>query len=152
MPGESRTGGWAAIQGLLAFKEPCEVEITTDSDYVLRGITQWVVRWKRRHWWKKNHRFGTPIFGWSWWGYTKQTGSGPRATPHMRTAHEDKTRCDWLAQKAARTQTSSWADGRAHAQLRMGLSRDYVPPQPQASLFEAFDSGAEEEDADGDPG
>ena len=44
----------AAIQGLLAFKEPCEVEITTDAEYVRQGITQWVIRWKRRHWWKKN--------------------------------------------------------------------------------------------------
>jgi len=38
----------AAIQGLLAFKEPCEVEITTDAVYVLEGITQWIVKWKRR--------------------------------------------------------------------------------------------------------
>ena len=42
-----------AIQGLLAFKEPCEVEVTTDAEYVRQGITQWVIRWKRRHWWKK---------------------------------------------------------------------------------------------------
>ena len=28
----------AAIQGLLAFKEPCEVEITTDAEYVRQGI------------------------------------------------------------------------------------------------------------------
>src|SRR6516162_2715946 len=28
----------APIQGLLALKEPCEVEITSDSEYVLRGI------------------------------------------------------------------------------------------------------------------
>jgi len=38
----------AAIQGLLAFKEPCEVEITTDAEYVRQGITQWIDRWKRR--------------------------------------------------------------------------------------------------------
>jgi ribonuclease HI len=30
----------AAIQGLLALKEPCEVAITTDSEYVLCGITK----------------------------------------------------------------------------------------------------------------
>jgi hypothetical protein len=38
----------AAIQGLLAFKEPCEIEITTDAEYVRQGITQWIGRWKRR--------------------------------------------------------------------------------------------------------
>jgi len=31
-----------------------EVEITTDSEYVLHGITKWIVKWKRRHWWRKN--------------------------------------------------------------------------------------------------
>jgi len=43
----------AAIQGLLALKEPCEVEITTDSEYVLQGMTKWIFKWKRRHWWRK---------------------------------------------------------------------------------------------------
>jgi len=39
---------------LLALKEPCEVEITTDSEYVPHGITKWIVRWKRRHWWREH--------------------------------------------------------------------------------------------------
>ncbi len=33
----------APIQGLLAIKEPCEVEIVTDSKYVRQGITVWIV-------------------------------------------------------------------------------------------------------------
>jgi len=32
------------IQGLLALKEPWEVEITTDSEYVLYGITKWIAK------------------------------------------------------------------------------------------------------------
>jgi hypothetical protein len=44
----------APIQGLLALKEPCEVDITTDSEYVRQGITKWIVHWKRGLWWKKN--------------------------------------------------------------------------------------------------
>ena len=40
----------APIQGLLALKEPCEVEITTDSEYMRQGITNWITYWKRRHW------------------------------------------------------------------------------------------------------
>src|SRR4051812_44001439 len=43
----------AAIQGLLALKEPCEVEITTDSQYLLVGITKSIIKWKRRQWWRK---------------------------------------------------------------------------------------------------
>jgi RNase H len=33
----------APIQGLLALKQPCAVEITTDSEYVLYGITKWII-------------------------------------------------------------------------------------------------------------
>ena len=40
----------APIQGLLALKEVCEVEVTTDAEYVLDGITKWIVNWKRRQW------------------------------------------------------------------------------------------------------
>ena len=37
----------AAIEGLRAIKEPCEVEVVTDSEYVKNGITQWIHGWKR---------------------------------------------------------------------------------------------------------
>src|SRR5579859_7010229 len=40
----------AAIQGLRAVKEPCEVEVVTDSEYVKNGITQWIHGWKRNGW------------------------------------------------------------------------------------------------------
>jgi hypothetical protein len=30
------------------------VEITTDSEYVLQGMTKWIFKWKRRHWWRKH--------------------------------------------------------------------------------------------------
>ena len=40
----------AAIQGLAALKESCEVSLTTDSQYVRLGITQWLVNWKKRNW------------------------------------------------------------------------------------------------------
>src|ERR1700723_3881538 len=48
----------APIQGLLALKEPCEVEIKTDSEYVLHGITKWIVKWKRAHRWRKSRAVG----------------------------------------------------------------------------------------------
>ena len=40
----------AAIEGLRAVKEPCEVEVVTDSEYVKNGITKWIHGWKRRDW------------------------------------------------------------------------------------------------------
>jgi len=40
----------AVIQGLQALKRPCAVAVTTDSQYVKNGITQWIHNWKRNGW------------------------------------------------------------------------------------------------------
>lgn len=40
----------AAIQGLEALQKPCHVKLTTDSQYVKNGITQWMKAWKKRGW------------------------------------------------------------------------------------------------------
>lgn len=40
----------AAIEGLNALKEPCEVRLVTDSQYVRKGITEWMANWKKRGW------------------------------------------------------------------------------------------------------
>ena len=61
---------------------------------------------------------------------------------------QDNTRCDWLAQNAAATLRSSWADGRPHAPLRRGLGVDYVPPKPQAGLFDDVEPAGEDDEGD----
>ncbi|MGM0767555.1 MAG: ribonuclease HI [Pseudomonadota bacterium] len=53
--GESQTTNnrmelMAAIRGLEALKRPCEVELYTDSQYVRKGITEWMAGWKRNGW------------------------------------------------------------------------------------------------------
>ena len=40
----------AVIQALEALKRPCQVRVTTDSQYVKRGVTEWMSRWKRNGW------------------------------------------------------------------------------------------------------
>lgn len=40
----------AAIEALGALKEPCRVELYTDSRYVRDGITRWLPGWRRRGW------------------------------------------------------------------------------------------------------
>jgi ribonuclease HI len=40
----------AAIRGLEALTRPCKVSLTTDSQYVRKGITEWILNWKRRGW------------------------------------------------------------------------------------------------------
>lgn len=40
----------AAIEGLKSVTESCVIELTTDSEYVRKGITEWIVNWKKRGW------------------------------------------------------------------------------------------------------
>jgi ribonuclease HI len=40
----------AVIRALEALKRPVPVRLYTDSEYVRRGITEWVANWKRRGW------------------------------------------------------------------------------------------------------
>ena len=37
----------AAIKALESLKEPCQVELFTDSNYVKQGITEWIINWKK---------------------------------------------------------------------------------------------------------
>ena len=40
----------AVIQALGALKRPCEITLHTDSQYVLKGITEWISGWKAKGW------------------------------------------------------------------------------------------------------
>ena len=40
----------AAIEALKALKEPCSIELYTDSQYLRQGITLWIHNWKRNGW------------------------------------------------------------------------------------------------------
>lgn len=40
----------AAIQALESLKRPCQVKLVTDSQYVRKGITEWITQWKKRGW------------------------------------------------------------------------------------------------------
>jgi ribonuclease HI len=40
----------AAIRALAALNRPCDVQLYTDSQYVRKGITEWLPQWKARGW------------------------------------------------------------------------------------------------------
>ena len=40
----------AVIEGLRALKRACEIELNTDSKYVMQGINEWISTWKRNGW------------------------------------------------------------------------------------------------------
>jgi ribonuclease HI len=94
----------AAIEGLSALKEPCEVEVVTDSEYVKNGITKWIQGWKRNGWKTSQKK---PVVNQDLWTeldhqvsrhQTKWTWTKGHAD------HEDNNRCDELATQAAREQ------------------------------------------------
>ena len=40
----------AAIEALRQLKRPCRVLITTDSQYLVKGMTEWIEGWQRKGW------------------------------------------------------------------------------------------------------
>jgi ribonuclease HI len=40
----------AVIKALEALKKPCRIRLSSDSKYVLGGITEWMPNWKKRNW------------------------------------------------------------------------------------------------------
>ncbi|MFT5658650.1 MAG: ribonuclease HI [Gammaproteobacteria bacterium] len=40
----------AVIEGLRSLKRDCAIELHTDSKYVLQGINEWIVNWKKNGW------------------------------------------------------------------------------------------------------
>jgi len=46
----------AAIRGLQALKQASNVVLTTDSQYVRQGITEWIINWQKRNWRTANRK------------------------------------------------------------------------------------------------
>jgi len=105
----------AAIEGLRALKEPCEVEIVTDSEYLKRGITEWIGNWKRRGWSKVNKK---AVLNQDLWRELDELASRHKTRwiwTRGHADHPDNLRADELAAKAADEQVSARA-GRARVQ------------------------------------
>jgi ribonuclease HI len=49
------------IQGLASLKRPCQVDLVTDSQYVAKGISEWLPNWKRQGWQRKERGQLKPI-------------------------------------------------------------------------------------------
>ena len=90
----------AAIRGLEALTQSCEVSLTTDSKYVLQGMTEWMAGWKRKGWKSPS---GQPVKNQDLWQRLDKA-----AQPHKikwnwvrgHTGHVDNERVDGLANRA----------------------------------------------------
>jgi ribonuclease HI len=92
----------AAIEGLRALREPCEVEVVTDSEYVKNGITKWIHGWKRNGWHTSSKK---PVVNQDLWNELDQLASSHQVQwtwTKGHANHDDNNRCDELAVLAAR--------------------------------------------------
>jgi ribonuclease HI len=55
------------IEGLSILKRPCQVEVVTDSQYVAKGISEWLPNWKRQGWQRKEKGRLKPVLNVDLW-------------------------------------------------------------------------------------
>ena len=90
----------AAIEGLKQTSPGSRVHITTDSQYVKNGITQWIKGWKRRGWRKAD---GEPVLNKELWQALDVLTAERNvkwAWVRGHTGHPENERCDELANQA----------------------------------------------------
>lgn len=87
----------AVIEALSALKEPCEVELWTDSQYIARAINEgWLAGWKRCGWRRKEGELKNPEL----WQRLDALLGEHKVTVNWLRGHdgqEQNERCDALA-------------------------------------------------------
>ena len=92
-----------AIAGLEALKRPCRVRITTDSEYVKKGMTEWISGWVKRGW--KNTQ-KKPVANRDLWERLLELVGQHQVEWHWVRGHDghaENERCDALARAAIET-------------------------------------------------
>lgn len=96
----------AAIRALTVLTEPCEVTLTTDSQYLRLGVTQWMENWKRRGWKTASK---SPVKNQDLWMALDELVQRHSVTWKWVRGHSDhpeNERCDQLAVAAMRAQNT----------------------------------------------
>jgi ribonuclease HI len=94
----------AAVEGLSALKQPCEVEIITDSQYLKNGITSWIRLWKKSGWKTADK---SPVKNRDLWERLEELAARHRTHwvwTRGHADHDDNNRADELAREAAKKQ------------------------------------------------
>ncbi|OBU25744.1 ribonuclease HI [Photobacterium kishitanii] len=97
----------AAIMGLASLKQPCSVDLTTDSQYVRQGITQWIHNWKKRGWQTADKK---PVKNADLWQQLDLETQRHQVQWHWvkgHAGHPENERCDVLARTAAENPTQA---------------------------------------------
>ncbi|MGL5758985.1 ribonuclease HI [Plesiomonas sp.] len=95
----------AAIVGLEMLTEPCQVSVTTDSQYVRQGITSWIHNWKKRGWKTADKK---PVKNADLWQRLDKAAAIHQVEwlwVKGHAGHRENEICDQLAREAAETPT-----------------------------------------------
>ncbi|MBF0562588.1 MAG: ribonuclease HI [Alphaproteobacteria bacterium] len=89
----------AVIEGLGTLSRPCVVEVYTDSQYVQKGMTQWLRSWKARGWKTADK---SPVKNVDLWQRLDELATRHRVTWHWvrgHDGHSENERADELARE-----------------------------------------------------
>jgi ribonuclease HI len=90
----------AAIEALRALKHSCVVDLTTDSQYLRKGITEWVHQWQKNGWRNSQKK---PVKNKSYWQALLVEQERHEVTWHWvkgHSGHHENERADALANEA----------------------------------------------------
>ena len=90
----------AVIRGLEALTCPCEVELVTDSEYVGKGLSQWMAKWKANGWRRKEGHDWKPVKNEEMWRQLDELVQKHRVKYTRilgHSGHPENERCDKLA-------------------------------------------------------
>lgn len=88
------------IEGLATLKRPCQVELITDSQYVAKGISEWMPNWKRQGWMRREKGQLKPVMNVDLWKQLDELLSQHRVTvEHVlgHRGHPENEACDRMA-------------------------------------------------------
>ncbi|HEY5974708.1 MAG TPA: ribonuclease HI [Geobacteraceae bacterium] len=90
----------AAIEGLAALTRPCQVVLTTDSQYLVKGMTEWLPGWQKKGWLNSKKE---PVLNRDLWERLAALAGQHRVDWRWvrgHNGHAENERCDELARQA----------------------------------------------------
>lgn len=93
------------IEGLASLKRRCQVDLVTDSQYVAKGIKEWLPNWKRQGWQRKEGGRLKPVMNADLWKRLDELlGNHDVRVTHVlgHRGHPENEACDRMAVQAYR--------------------------------------------------
>ncbi len=96
---------YGVIAGLETLKRPCRVELVTDSQYVARGLAEWMPKWKSQGWKRKEGKQLKPVLNEDLWRRLDELAALHKIKiEHVlgHNGHPENEACDRMAVEAYR--------------------------------------------------